>query len=108
VVFTLRLAEGATDSFIAAYQAIRHQVALVDGFLGDEVCESTTDPQEWVITSEWESLEHFQAWESSAGHRELAAPLVRCATHRESRRYHVRLATEPRQEEEDVPWTGLG
>lgn len=93
VIFRLRVREGAEDRFLAAYRKIRHQVAQVDGYLGDQLCQSTTDAGDWVITSEWASPEHFLRWESGAGHRELAAPLMECVTSRESLRYHVRLAT---------------
>ena len=93
VIFRLRVREGAEASFLGAYRKIRHQVAQVDGYLGDQLCQSTTDVGDWVITSEWESHEHFRRWESGTDHRVLAAPLMACVTSRESLRYHVRLAT---------------
>lgn len=93
VVFLLRVADGAQERFLAAYQQIRHQVASVAGHLVDQLCQSTTDPAEWMITSEWESPEHFDAWERGAGHRELAGPLVACTTQRRSLRYLVRYQT---------------
>lgn len=93
VVFLLRVAEADQEQFLAAYQRIRHQVAAVDGHLADQLCQSTTDPTEWMITSEWETPEHFLTWESSAGHRELAAPLVACTLERRSLRYLVRHQT---------------
>ncbi len=93
VIFRLRVQDGLEDRFLASYRKIRHQVAQVDGYLGDQLCQSTTDVGDWVITSEWESPEHFRRWESGTGHRELAAPLMECVTTRESSRYHVRLAT---------------
>lgn len=89
VVFLLRVAAGAQDRFLDAYQQIRYQVAQIDGHLADQLCQSTSDPAEWMITSEWESPEHFRAWEGSAGHRELAGPLVACTTERQSLRYVV-------------------
>jgi heme-degrading monooxygenase HmoA len=93
VIFRLRVREGDEDRFLGAYRKIRHQVARVDGYLGDQLCQSTTDVGDWVITSEWASPEHFLRWESGTSHRELAAPLMECVTSRESLRYHVRLAT---------------
>ncbi|QSB16332.1 antibiotic biosynthesis monooxygenase [Natronosporangium hydrolyticum] len=93
VVFLLTVAEGAEDRFVAAYEAIRHRVAAVDGHLADQLCQSTTDPSQWMITSEWESPEHFLAWERTAGHRELAGPLVACTTDRRSLRFLVRHQT---------------
>jgi quinol monooxygenase YgiN len=68
-------------------------VAAVDGYLADQVCQSTDDPAEWVILSEWESAEHFAAWEASPGHRALAGPLVACSVSRRSLRYLVRRTT---------------
>ncbi|WP_158848657.1 antibiotic biosynthesis monooxygenase family protein [Saccharothrix deserti] len=93
VIFRLRVADGAEDRFLAAYRQIRHRVAQVDGYLGDQLCQSEDDPADWVITSEWSTPAHFHAWEAGAGHRELAAPLMACVTARESLRYRVRLAT---------------
>ncbi|MFE2756804.1 SchA/CurD-like domain-containing protein [Actinosynnema sp. NPDC059335] len=95
VVFRLRVADGQRHRFLEAYRRIRHRVARVDGYLGDQLCQSEDDPDEWVLTSEWSSPAHFHRWEASAGHRELAGPLMACVTSRESRRYRVRLATAP-------------
>lgn len=93
VIFRLRVADDAEDRFMEAYRRIRHSVARVDGYLGDQLCQSEDDPAEWVIMSEWSTAAHFHRWESSAGHRELAAPLMECVIGRESLRYHVRLRT---------------
>lgn len=93
VIFRLRLADGAQERFLDAYRQVRHRVAEVDGYLGDQLCQSEDDPADWVITSEWATAAHFHAWEAGAGHRELAAPLMACVTARESLRYYVRLAT---------------
>ncbi|GGP85338.1 antibiotic biosynthesis monooxygenase family protein [Saccharothrix coeruleofusca] len=99
VVFRLRVTHGAGERLLEAYQRIRHAVAEVDGYLGDQLCQSLHDPDEWVITSEWRSFGHFAAWEATPGHRELAAPLLACTEDRESRRYLVRATTTaPRRE----------
>lgn len=93
VVFMLRVAAMAQQQFLDAYQRIRHQVARVEGHLCDQLCQSTTDPAEWMIVSEWQTPEHFFAWERDPGHRELAAPLVACTTDRRSLRYLVQHQT---------------
>lgn len=93
VVFQLRVPAVAQQQFLDIYQRIRHQVAAVDGYLGDQLCQSTTDPCEWMIVSEWQSPEHFHAWERTPGHRKLAGPLVSCTTERRSLRYLVRHQT---------------
>lgn len=99
VVFRLRVARGQGQRLVDAYERIRHAVARVEGYLGDQLCQSVNDPDEWVITSEWESLGHFAAWEATPGHRELAAPLLRCVADRESWRYLVRATTTAPQRE---------
>jgi heme-degrading monooxygenase HmoA len=93
VVFLLRVAAEAQQRFLDAYQRIRHQVAGTEGHLADQLCQSTTDPAEWMIVSEWESPEHFYAWERRDGHRELAGPMIACTTERRSLRYLVRHQT---------------
>ncbi|HUQ61443.1 antibiotic biosynthesis monooxygenase family protein [Lentzea sp.] len=95
VIFRLRVPDADQDRFLDAYRRIRHQVSQVEGYLGDQLCQSEGDPEDWVITSEWASAAHFHAWERGADHRRLAAPLVACATARESSRYHIRLTTTP-------------
>lgn len=95
VIFRVRVPDAERDRFLEAYHRIRYQVSQVEGYLGDQVCQSEADPEDWVITSEWASAAHFHAWERGADHRRLAAPLVACTTARESSRYHVRLSTAP-------------
>lgn len=93
VVFMLRVPTVAQRQFLDVYERIRYQVAAVDGYLGDQLCQSETDPCEWMIVSEWQSPEHFHAWERTPGHRELAGPLVACTTERRSLRYLVQHQT---------------
>ncbi|MCE6997190.1 antibiotic biosynthesis monooxygenase [Saccharothrix sp. S26] len=103
VLFHLRLTEGAEQRFLDAYDAIRHRVAAVDGYLSDQVCQSADDPAEWLVLSEWASPAHFLAWEAGPEHRALAAPLVACAVSRRSLRYEVRRATTAADARADEP-----
>jgi heme-degrading monooxygenase HmoA len=76
VVFLIRLKPGTQDEFLKAYEGIRHLVAQgVEGHLVDQVCRSPDDPESWLITSEWESLEHFLEWERTQEHRDLVKPM---------------------------------
>lgn len=94
VVFALQVPAAEQQRFLDAYEQIRYQVAAVEGHLSDQLCQSTTDPDEWVIISEWGSPEHFYAWERTAGHRTLAAPLIACTTQRRSATYLVKCQTQ--------------
>jgi heme oxygenase (mycobilin-producing) len=94
VVFILRLKPGTEEAFLHAYNNIRYQVAKgVAGHLVDQVCQSPSDPLDWLITSEWETLEHFFQWEKTEGHRELAKPLRECFAEAKSLKYVVREET---------------
>jgi heme oxygenase (mycobilin-producing) len=100
VVFTLKLKEGMSDDFLKAYEAIRYEVAQgVPGHIVDQVCQSPDDPDSWLITSEWEKLEDFLAWEATEEHRELARPLRECVAEGRSMKFVVREQTSAGDDE---------
>ncbi len=90
VVFVLQLKPGMSEQFLQAYESMRYEVASgVEGHLVDQVCRSPDDPDRWLITSEWRSLEDFLAWEATEEHRELARPLRECFAEARSLKYEV-------------------
>jgi heme-degrading monooxygenase HmoA len=94
IVFLVRVPAARTGEFLRAYERIRYEVAEgVPGHLLDQVCQSPTDPEQWLITSEWESLDHFVTWEQSPGHRDLAGPMRACMTEARSVKFVVRKET---------------
>jgi heme-degrading monooxygenase HmoA len=94
VVFLIRLRPGMEEAFLRAYEGIRHQVARgVKGHLVDQVCQSPTDPESWVITSEWATLDDFLAWERTEAHRELVKPMRECMAEARSLKFIVREET---------------
>lgn len=97
VLFLVRVAAERTADFLRAYELVRHQVNGVRGHLVDQVCRSAADPEQWLVTSEWVTLADFEAWESSAAHRELLRPMRECFTEARSLRFLVHAQT-PEQE----------
>lgn len=94
VVFVVKLKPGMQEDFLRAYESIRYEVAQgVKGHIVDQVCQSPDDPDAWLITSEWESLEDFLAWERTEEHRELARPMRECMAEARSLKYVVREET---------------
>jgi heme-degrading monooxygenase HmoA len=94
VVFLIRIKPGMQDAFLQGYELIRHDVARgVKGHLVDQVCQSPDEPENWVITSEWESLEDFLAWERTEEHRELVKPMRECMAEARSLKFIVREET---------------
>jgi heme oxygenase (mycobilin-producing) len=97
VVFLIRVPAERTEDFLAAYERIRYEVAEgVPGHLVDQVCQSSADPEQWLITSEWESLDAFAAWERSPDHRTLVRPMRECMSDATSLRFAVRTQTSRR------------
>jgi heme-degrading monooxygenase HmoA len=94
VVFLIRLKPGHQDQFLEAYEGIRHLVAEgVPGHLVDQVCQSKEDPDSWLITSEWESIDHFLAWEEKQEHRDLVKPMRECFAEARSYKFEVQRET---------------
>src|ERR687897_551385 len=90
VVFLIRVKPGLGDEFLRAYEGIRHVVAGgVKGHLVDQVCRSPDDPDSWLITSEWESLEDFLEWERTEEHRDLVKPMRDCFAEARSLKFVV-------------------
>lgn len=90
VVFLIKVKPGAKEQFLSAYEGIRHLVAEgVPGHLVDQVCQSPDDPDSWLITSEWETLEHFLAWERTEEHRETVKPMRDCMAEARSLKFEV-------------------
>ena len=94
VVFLLRLKPGTADQFLQAYEGIRRLVADgVEGHILDQVCADPVDPDHWLITSEWESLDHFLEWEKTQEHRDLVKPMRDCFAEARSLKFEVREET---------------
>jgi heme-degrading monooxygenase HmoA len=94
VVFLITIKPGTEKEFLEAYEGIRHEVAQgVPGHIVDQVCQSPENPDNWLITSEWESLDQFYEWESTQEHRDLVKPMRDCMQEARSLKYVVREET---------------
>lgn len=83
--------------FLAAYDLIRHHVAAVPGHIVDQLCRSTENPAEWLITSEWQSESSFLEWAASTDHLDLVKPLRSCVSSMRASRYTIaRVTRQPR------------
>ncbi|WP_175408231.1 antibiotic biosynthesis monooxygenase family protein [Streptomyces sp. TRM64462] len=94
VVFLIRVPAERSQEFLDAYEKVRYLVAEgVPGHVKDQVCRSATDPEQWLITSEWRDLADFEAWERSPDHRELVGPMRDCFTEARSLRFVIHTST---------------
>jgi len=98
IVFLVRVPAARTQEFLAAYENIRYEVAAgVQGHILDQVCQAPADPEQWLITSEWETLDDFLRWEQSPDHRKQAGPMRACMTEARSIKFVVREETSKRR-----------
>ena len=85
---------GRQEDFLRAYESIRLDVANgVKGHIVDQVCQSPDDPDSWLITSEWASLDEFLDWERTQEHQDMVKPMRDCWDEARSLKYVVREET---------------
>lgn len=89
VVFAVHVIEGGERGFLEMYDQIRKSVASTPGHIVERLGEPVDGSRQWVITSEWETPEHFFAWQQSAEHRALVAPLREWVDSTQSLRFRV-------------------
>jgi heme oxygenase (mycobilin-producing) len=90
----VHLKPGCEEDFLRAYRPIADRVARgVPGHLVHQLCQSVDDPQNWLITTEWETMEACLEWERSPEHRELVKPLRECWDEAKSAKYLVQVDT---------------
>jgi heme oxygenase (mycobilin-producing) len=99
IVFLITIPQERTVEFLQAYEHIRYAVAEgVPGHIVDQVCRSSTNPEQWLITSEWESLDYFTAWEAGDDHRNLVRPMRACMSEARSMRFLIEAETGRQRE----------
>ncbi len=92
-MFVLKLKPGSEETFWANdHIRLRHDVG-VRGHLVDQVCQSPDNPLDWLITGEWETLDHFLEWEKTQEHHDLAKHLRDCFAEAKSLKYVGREET---------------
>lgn len=97
IIFLVTVVEDRWAEFLEAYEEVRLLVADTPGHVQDQVCQSVSDPEQWLITSEWVTLEHFQTWERSDEHRATVRSMRACLTDPRSLQFVVRAETPERE-----------
>jgi len=104
VLLLVKVPTERQEAFLQAYEKIRFVVAGdVPGHLMDQVCQSATDPEQWLITSEWRDLESFEAWERGQEHRNLVKPMRECFVEANSLRFVIRAETSASSTDNTAP-----
>lgn len=58
-----------------AYREISEELSGTPGLLGNELLRSLTDPDVFVVLSEWQSVEAFDSWDKGPDHKGQTSPL---------------------------------
>jgi heme oxygenase (mycobilin-producing) len=66
---------GAPTAVTDAYHQISQRLSGTPGLLNSELLQEVTGSGEFIIMSEWSSLDAFQMWEAGSDHRHSTAPL---------------------------------
>ncbi|WP_433429230.1 antibiotic biosynthesis monooxygenase family protein [Nonomuraea sp. CA-141351] len=67
--------EGDELAFEQAYSEVANKVAGTPGHIRDELLLDGSRPGGYILLSEWESKEHFLAWEDAPIHKETTTPM---------------------------------
>jgi heme-degrading monooxygenase HmoA len=66
---------GAQQEFEAAFASVTQQVKGTPGHIKDELIKDASNPDSYILLSEWESQEAFLAWENAPVHKETTTPM---------------------------------
>lgn len=90
----VRVSDGREDEFLRRYEALSERIAQgLAGHIVHQLCQSTSEPDRWLLASHWEDAKSAEAWERSPEHRELTMPLRECWDEAERTAYVVKLET---------------
>ncbi|MDX3095354.1 antibiotic biosynthesis monooxygenase [Streptomyces sp. ME01-24h] len=95
VVLRIRLHEGKGDQYAQAYDLVHRGIVTADGFISSQLCRSLADPDSWIVTSEWRSLDQYLAYLSSEDFKARRVGLRECIVEHESTQYTVVADVKP-------------
>lgn len=75
VIRLLRVRDGMEADFLKSYSGVLARAERFPGHLGEQLCRSLDDPAQWLLTSEWDSLEALERWRSGPDHTALVEPM---------------------------------
>ncbi len=71
------------------YHQISRSLSGTPGLLGNRLLRDLAGDGDFVVMSEWRSLEAFRTWEQGSDHRNTTAPLRPYQDHRHGRAFGI-------------------
>jgi heme-degrading monooxygenase HmoA len=79
------------EEFERTFRAIAPEIDKSPGLIQHQVIRASDDPSRYIMLSEWESVDAFDSWEVTTGHRELVKPLAAMWHGAQIKKYEVVL-----------------
>jgi heme-degrading monooxygenase HmoA len=70
-----KVAADEADAFEKAYLQVTERMQGTPGLIGDELLRDASGTGEYILLSEWESIEQFKKWEEGDSHRETTVAM---------------------------------
>ncbi len=70
-IIKYKLRPGVEEKFREALQRMLAKVEQVDGYLGEDACQSVQDTEMFITISYWRDREALKTWREESEHREV-------------------------------------
>lgn len=91
VMIQVTVNSGMEEEFERTFRAIAPEIDKSHHLIQHQVIRSLDEPQRFIMLSEWESVDDFDTWERSQGHRDLVRPLTTMWHGAQIKKYEVVL-----------------
>jgi len=90
MVVDVRVKPGCEEELARAYRALRERAQQEPELISHQLCQSSEDPERFLVLSEWRSADASGAWDRSEEHARLLAPMRACFAQASRAAFHVR------------------
>jgi len=95
MIVDVRLKPGSREELLRAYRALRERAEQEPELISHQLCESSEDPERFMVISEWRSAEASNSWDRSEDHARLLAPMRACFAQASRAAFEVRDGVSP-------------
>lgn len=68
--------EGKEEEFERTFRGIAPEIDKAPGLIQHQVIRSLDEDHAYIMLSEWDTVDAFDTWEKTQGHRDLVRPLT--------------------------------
>ena len=90
MIVDVRVKPGSREELLRAYRALRARAEQEPALISHQLCESSEDPERFMVISEWDSAQASSDWDRSEDHARLLAPMRACFAQASRAAFQVR------------------